>query len=94
MLTKVKDTLLLGQCGILYPLQTRLKEHRDACKREMMEKSVVAEHVWEYHYPIHWEETGPWQRAGTVGEGGPAHPDDMHPQKSASRDGGAILTNL
>ena len=22
-----------------------------------MEKSVVAEHVWENHHPIHWEET-------------------------------------
>ena len=23
----------------------------------MMEKSAVAEHVWEHHRPIHWEET-------------------------------------
>ena len=22
--------------------------------------------------------TGPWQRTGAVGEGGPAHPDDTH----------------
>ena len=36
-------------------LETRLKEHRDACKRGMMEKSAVAEHVWENHL------TGPWQ---------------------------------
>ena len=34
-------------------------------QREMMEKSAVAEHVWENHHPIHWEETT-----------GPAHPDD------------------
>ena len=38
-------------------LETRLKEHRDACERGMMEKSAVAEHVWEHHHPIHWEET-------------------------------------
>ena len=35
----------------------RLKEHRDACERGMMEKSAVAEHAWEHHHPIHWEET-------------------------------------
>ena len=22
-----------------------------------MEKSVVAENAWQYHHPIHWEET-------------------------------------
>ena len=35
----------------------RLKEHQDACERGVMEKSAVAEHVWENHHPIHWEET-------------------------------------
>ena len=38
-------------------LETRLKEHRDACERGMMEKSAVAEHAWENHHPIDWEET-------------------------------------
>ena len=36
-------------------LETRLMEHRDACKRGM-EKSAVAEHAWEHHHLIHWEE--------------------------------------
>ena len=71
-------------CGQVYigetrqRLETRLKEHRDACERGMMKKSAVAEHAWENHHPIHWKETtaGPWQRTGAVGEGGPAHPDD------------------
>ena len=28
------------------------------CMQEgMMEKSAVAEHAWEHHHPIHWEET-------------------------------------
>ena len=45
-----------------------------------MEKSVVAEHAWENHHLIHWEETTVLdhgrERTGAVGEGGPAHPDD------------------
>ena len=50
-------------CGQVYigetkrRLETRLKEHRDACERGMMEKSDVAEHAWEHHHSIHWEET-------------------------------------
>ena len=44
MLTKVKDTLSLGEqsnvSGILYPLA-------DACEKGMTEKSVIAEHAWE-----------------------------------------------
>ena len=50
-------------CGQVYigetkpRLETRLKEHRDACKRGMMEKSAAVEHVWENHHPIDWEET-------------------------------------
>ena len=53
----------------------RLKEQRDACKRGMMEKSAVPEHVWENHHPIH-HSLGPWQRTGAVSEGRPAHADD------------------
>ena len=50
-------------CGQVYigetkrRLETRLKEHRDACEKGMMEKSAVAEHAWENHHPIDWEET-------------------------------------
>ena len=50
-------------CGQVYigetkrRLETRLKEHRYACERGMMEKSAVAEHAWENHHPIDWEET-------------------------------------
>ena len=38
-------------------LEMRLKEHRDACKKGMIEKSAIVEHVWENHHPIHQEET-------------------------------------
>ena len=45
-----------------------------------MEKSAVAEHAWENHHSIDWEETTVLDRgrghAGIVAEGGPAHPDD------------------
>ena len=52
-----------GSCGQVYiwetkrRLETRLKEHRDACERGMMEKSAVVEHAWENHHLIDWEET-------------------------------------
>ena len=35
----------------------RLKEHRDACEKGMVEKSAVAEYPWENHHPINWEES-------------------------------------
>ena len=50
-------------CGQVYiketkqRLETRLKEHQDACERGMMEKSAIAEDAWENHHLIHWEET-------------------------------------
>ena len=90
-------------------LETRLKEHQDACERGMMEKSAVVEHAWENHDPIHWEET-------TVLEHGRGQKllvkEVLHPppEKHFNRDrglevpgcwttvmrrqGGAMLTNL
>ena len=50
-------------CGQVYGgetrqrLEMRLKEHWDAYERGMMEKSAVAEHAWENHHPMCWEET-------------------------------------
>ena len=41
-----------------------MKKHRDACEKRMMEKSAVAEHVWENHL------TGPRQYP----------PNDVYPQ--------------
>ena len=54
---------ILCSCGQVYSgetrrrLEMRLIEHQDACERGMMEKLAVAEHVWENHHLIHWEET-------------------------------------
>ena len=36
--------------------ETRLKDHWDACQRRMLERSAVAEHAWNYHQSIRWEE--------------------------------------
>ena len=50
-------------CGQVYigetirQLETRMKEHQDACERGTLEKSAVAEHALERHHPIKWEDT-------------------------------------
>ncbi len=36
-------------------LETRMKEHQDACQKGTLEKSALAEHAWENHHPIKWE---------------------------------------
>ena len=38
-------------------LETRMMDHRDACQKGALEKSALAEHAWESHHPIKWEET-------------------------------------
>ena len=38
-------------------LETRMNEHRDACQKGALEKLAFAEHAWESHHPIEWEET-------------------------------------
>ena len=38
-------------------LETRMREHREACCRGMLERSAVAEHAWKHHHPIKWEDT-------------------------------------
>ena len=45
-------------------LETRMKEHQDACCRRMVEKLAMAEHAWEHHHPIEWEATRVIDRAG------------------------------
>ena len=34
----------------------RMKEHRDASQKRTLEKSALAEHAWENHHLIKWEE--------------------------------------
>ena len=49
-------------------LETRMKEHRDACQKGTLEKSALAEHAWENHHPIRWEETTVIDQARTPKE--------------------------
>ena len=37
-------------------LETRLKEHKDASRKQLTDKSAIAEHAWNSHCPIKWEE--------------------------------------
>ena len=46
-------------------LETRLKEHRDACQKGALEKSTLAEHAWESHHAIKWKETTVVDQAST-----------------------------
>ena len=44
-------------------LETRLREHQDACERGITEKSTMTEHAWENYHPINWEETSVLDRS-------------------------------
>ena len=46
-------------------LETRLKEHRDDCRKQNLQSSAVADHAWTTHCPIKWEETTIVDRART-----------------------------
>ena len=38
-------------------LETRLREHQEACRKGTLKKFAVAEHAWKDHHAIKWEET-------------------------------------
>ena len=38
-------------------LETRLREHLEACWKGTLEKSAIAEHAWKDHHTIKWDET-------------------------------------
>ena len=54
--------------GTVRRLETRMKEHRDACQKGTLEKSALAEHAWESHHTIKWEETTMVDQARTPKE--------------------------
>ena len=61
-------------CGKVYigetkrRLETRLKEHKDACIKCLADKSAIAEHAWTNDHPINWTETRVLQRASRTME--------------------------
>ena len=44
--------------GTVRMLETRLKEHKEACLQGEQEKSAVADHAWSSHHPILWISIG------------------------------------
>ncbi len=56
-------------CGKVYigettrRLEQRVKEHQDACNRGDEKVSAIAEHAWQQHHPIKWEEVRVVDRA-------------------------------
>ena len=44
-------------------LESRIKEHKDACNRGQLEKSAIAEHAWRHDHPIMWQNTQVLDRA-------------------------------
>ena len=49
-------------CGRVYigemkrALETRMKEHKAATRRGELKKSAIAEHAWNHHHQVEWEE--------------------------------------
>ena len=37
-------------------MEARLKEHQDACRKQQLDKSAVAEHAWHDHCSLKWDE--------------------------------------
>ena len=44
-------------------LETRFKEHRDACNKGDKWKSAIAEHKWHQQYQVDWDGTRVLDRA-------------------------------
>ena len=57
------------QCGKVYVgetqrrLETRIKEHRDACNKGDTWKSAIAEHQWDQQHQVDWDATRVLDRA-------------------------------
>ena len=61
-------------CGEVYigetvrRLKTRMKEYQDTFQKGEVEKSALAEHAWDSHHLIRWEETTVIDQARTPKE--------------------------
>ena len=53
-----RDTTETQRC-----LETRVKEHRDACNKGDAGKSAIAEHQWDQQHQVNWEGTRVLDRA-------------------------------
>ena len=84
LLTKIKDPLPMEKqvnvykvpcaCGKAYngestrQLETRQKEHKDACIKGFTDKLAITEHAWMEDHPIHWDDKSILQRASRTME--------------------------
>ena len=56
-------------CGKVYigettkRLETRVREHQNACRSREFDKSAIAEHAWTDHHPILWDDISVLDRA-------------------------------
>ncbi len=63
------ESVVLCQCGKAYVaetqrhLETRVKEHRDACNKGDTWKSAIAEHRWDLQHQVDCDETRVLDRA-------------------------------
>ena len=69
----IQDPLQLRKGVPWRGLETRLKEHKDACRRGQLERSAVAEHARTHQHPMGGDVSGQ-QTHGTAPEGSPQHP--------------------
>ena len=44
-------------------MESRLKEHREACSRGQLERSGIAEHAWRHDHCIEWDDATVMDRA-------------------------------
>ena len=61
-------------------LETRLREHQDACQTQALQKSAVVEHSWGSHLPINWKDTLVVDRA--------RRPEELLLKVAINRNGG------
>ena len=73
-------------CGDAYigktkrTLNTRIKEHKAACRYAHMEKSAVAEHAWQDGHTIDWENV----KIKLYGHDNPMPPDGLKLKRNTS----------
>ena len=62
MRSSVVYSILCANCNYTYigetgqHLSTRIKQHQDAVRKGLTDRSTVAEHVWSLQHSISWDE--------------------------------------
>ena len=83
-------------CGHVYigetkrALETRMKEHKAATRRGELEKSAIAEHAWNHHHQVEWDEIKVLDEAAnntmhSANKRSPPHPPHKHRDSDKQR---------